>query len=84
MILKSGGNAFHGEVYYFYTGNALQASTYFQTTPNHHAVDNYWGGNLGGPIQKDKMFFFASFLEHTQHIGEFYTVSVPTPAMRTR
>ena len=82
VILKSGGNAYHGEVYYFYTGNALQARTYFQTTPNHHAVDNYWGGNLGGPIQKDKMFFFASFLEHTQHIGEFYTVAVPTMAMR--
>jgi hypothetical protein len=82
VILKSGSNTFHGEAYYFYTGNALQARTYFQTTPNHHAVDNYWGGNLGGPIKKDKMFFFASFLEHTMHIGEFYTVAVPTTAMR--
>lgn len=82
VILKSGGNAFHGEVYYFYTGNALQARQYTQTTPNHHAVDNYWGGNIGGPIQKGKLFFFASFLEHTQNIGEFYSVSVPTMAMR--
>ena len=82
VILKSGGNAYHGEVYYFYTGNALQARTYFQTTPNHHAADNYWGGNLGGPIRKGKTFFFASFLEHITHQGEFYSVSVPTMAMR--
>jgi hypothetical protein len=82
VVLKSGGNDIHGEVYYFYTGNALQARSYFQTTPNHHAVDNYWGGNIGGPIIKKKLFYFASFLEHTQHLGEFYAVSVPTMAMR--
>lgn len=83
VVLKSGGNDIHGEVYYFYTGNALQARSYFQTTPNHHAVDNYWGGNIGGPILKKKLFYFASFLEHSQHIGEFYAVNVPTAAMRT-
>jgi outer membrane receptor protein involved in Fe transport len=82
VILKSGGNDFHGELYYFYTGNALQARNYFQTTPNHHDVENYWGGNIGGPIEKGKLFFFTSFLEHTVHQGEFYAVSVPTMAMR--
>jgi Carboxypeptidase regulatory-like domain len=83
VILKSGGNDFHGEVFYFYTGNALQARTYFQTTPNHHAVDNYFGGNLGGPISRSKkLFFFGSFVEHRQNIGEFYAVNVPTLAMR--
>lgn len=82
VVLKSGGNDLHGEVYYFYTGNALQARPYFQSTPNHHAVDNYWGGNVGGPLIKKKLFYFASFLEHSQHIGEFYAVSAPTAAMR--
>ena len=72
VILKSGGNQFHGEAYYFYQGNRLlgQAHT-FQTTPKNHAVYNYFGGNIGGPIQKDKTFFFASFLRIPQHVGEF-------------
>ena len=72
VILKSGGNQFHGEGYYFYQGDALSAKSYFQTTPKNHAVYNYFGGNIGGPIQKGKMFFFVSFLEYRQHLGEFY------------
>jgi hypothetical protein len=83
VILKSGGNKFHGEGYYFYQGNALSAKQYFQTTPNNHAAYNYFGANIGGPIQKEKMFFFVSFLEYRQHVGEFERVSVPTAAIRT-
>jgi Carboxypeptidase regulatory-like domain len=83
VILKSGGNQFHGEGYYFYQGNALSAKQYFQTTPNTHAVYNYFGGNIGGPIQKEKTFFFASFLEYRQHVGEFERVSVPPASIRT-
>ncbi len=80
VILKSGGNQFHGEAYYFYQGDALSARNYFQTTPKTHAVYNYIGGNIGGPIQKGKTFFFVSYLEYTQHVGEFESgLSVPTP-----
>ncbi len=88
VILKSGGNQFHGEAYYFYTGNKLDSRSYFQQGTNGkpfkmpHAVDNYFGGNVGGPIQKGKFFFFVSYLEHTQHLGETYTVTVPTQDMR--
>jgi hypothetical protein len=83
VILKSGGNQFHGEAYYFYTGNALQARNYFSRQgAQPHAVDNYFGGNIGGPIQKGKTFFFVSFLEHTQHLGASYQLNVPTPNMR--
>ena len=84
VILKSGGNQFHGEGYYFYQGNALSARQYFQTTPNTHAVYNYYGGNIGGPIQKDKTFFFVSFLEYQQHLGEFESgIAVPPASIRT-
>ncbi|MGC2400528.1 MAG: carboxypeptidase regulatory-like domain-containing protein [Acidobacteriaceae bacterium] len=83
VILKSGSNQFHGEGYYFYQGDALSAKSYFQTSAKNHAAYNYFGGNIGGPIQKDKMFFFVSFLEYRQHVGEFYQVSVPTAAIRT-
>jgi Carboxypeptidase regulatory-like domain len=84
VILKSGSNQFHGEGYYFYQGNALSARQYFQTTPNTHSVYNYYGGNIGGPIQKDKTFFFVSFLEYQQHLGEFESgIAVPPASIRT-
>jgi hypothetical protein len=88
VILKHGGNQYHGEAYYFYTGNKLDSRNYFQQGTGGkpfkmpHAVDNYFGGNIGGPIQRGKMFFFVSFLEHTQHLGETYVVTVPTQDMR--
>jgi hypothetical protein len=84
VILKSGSNGLHGEAYYFYQGDALSAKGYFQTTPKTHAVYNYIGGNVGGAIQKDKTFFFVSYLEYTQHVGEYESgLSVPTKALRT-
>ncbi len=80
VILKSGGNQFHGAVYYFYQGDALAARQFFQTSPKTHAVYNYIGANVGGPIQKGKTFFFVNYLEYTQHLGEFESgISVPTP-----
>jgi hypothetical protein len=88
VILKSGGNKFHGEAYEFYTGNALDSRSYFQHGPNGtafqfpHIVDNYFGGNLGGPIPKTKSFFFFSYLQHQQRTGNSYQLSVPTAAMR--
>jgi hypothetical protein len=88
VILKSGGKQFHGEAYYFYTGNALDSRSYFQQGANGgpfnmpHAVDNYFGGNVGGPIWRGKTFFFVSFLEHTQHLGASYQLNVPTPSLR--
>jgi hypothetical protein len=88
VTLKSGSNSFHGSGYWFYTGNTLNARSFFEVGPNGapfrfpHAVDNYYGGNLGGPIQKDKTFFFVDYLRHPQRLGNFYTFTVPTAAMR--
>lgn len=88
VILKSGGNQYHGEAYEFYTGNALDSRSYFQHGPNGapfqfpHIVDNYFGANLGGPIPKTKTFFFVSYLQHQQRTGNSYQLSVPTSAMR--
>ena len=89
VILKSGGQKFHGEVYEFYTGNFLDARTYFQRnsatfTPNPfpHIVDNYFGANISGPIPHTKTFFFFSYLQHQQRTGRNYVVNVPTAAFR--
>ncbi len=88
VILKSGSNQFHGEAYEFYQGNALDARNFFQYgangAPFHfpHIVDNYYGGNIGGPIRKQKTFFFVGYLEHQQRTGESYQLSVPTASIR--
>ncbi len=88
VIIKSGTNKFHGEAYEFYRGNKLNSRSFFEVGTNGkpfqapHFVDNYFGANLGGPIQKGKTFFFVNFLEHRIRHGEFEEVSVPTVAMR--
>jgi len=57
---RSGSNAFHGGAFEFLRNNALNAANYFS-----HNVDslkrNQFGGYLGGPILKDKIFFFANY-----------------------
>lgn len=61
---KSGGNRFHGEALESYNGTVLNANGWFneqagQTRP--HAVSNEWTLNGGGPIIKDKLFFFSDY-----------------------
>jgi outer membrane receptor protein involved in Fe transport len=61
---KSGTNSFHGEAMYDYNGTVLNANGWFNNftdTPRPHAVSNEWALNGGGPIIKDKLFFFADY-----------------------
>jgi hypothetical protein len=88
VIYKSGSNNFHGALYDFYNGSALNAKGFFDRGPNGapfqkpHSVYNYWGGNLGGPIRKGKTFFFVDYLRTTNHSSQFQRLSVPTAAER--
>ena len=61
--LKSGTNDFHGSAYWFHTDNALTAKPYFAGPhyKNSRNLDNNAGGTLGGPIIKNKLFFFLSY-----------------------
>ncbi len=86
MVVKSGTNSFHGDAYDYWSIGALDAATFTDNitaipTPNQHLND--WGFTIGGPIKKDKMFFFGSL--ERQYYGYPYTVltSVPTAAMRS-
>jgi Carboxypeptidase regulatory-like domain len=88
VIYKSGTNQFHGELYEIYKGSALNARSFFSRGKNGapfvtpHLVNNYFGGNIGGPIRKDKTFFFFNYLHVGDHEGQFQSLSVPTAAMR--
>jgi hypothetical protein len=60
---KSGTNQFHGNAGYWYNGTLLNANDFFANstspaTQRPHAVSNQWVGSFGGPIIKDKLFFF--------------------------
>jgi len=65
---KSGTNSFHGNATYGYNGTNLNANDWFANsttprTPRPHAVNNTWAVAAGGPIVKNKLFFFADWEE---------------------
>lgn len=83
--LKTGSNKFHGSAYEYYTGNALTAKPYFLPsgfTSNPRNVENTPGGTLGGPILKDRLFFFGSYDGWFVSQSATTISSVPTAAMR--
>jgi hypothetical protein len=86
-ILKSGTNHFHGSAYGYVQDYRLNANSYHnkQQTPvvaiNPFDQDQF-GGTFGGPIKRDKLFFFVDYLGSRYHTGGIGTASVLTAAMR--
>jgi hypothetical protein len=79
--IKSGTNNFHGELFEYLRNNALNATDYFALTKSpYHS--NQFGGTFGGPIVKNKLFFFMDLQQLLLHAGSTYLISVPTAAMR--
>ena len=79
LITKSGSNNFHGTVYEFLRNDALDARDYFSTTgPKPELRQNQFGGSVGGPIVKDKAFFFFDYEGFRQVKGVTQTSTVPT------
>jgi len=60
VITKSGQNTLHGSLFEYFRNNALDANNYFSTTSLPLRL-NQFGGNLGGPIKRDKLFFFFNY-----------------------
>jgi outer membrane receptor protein involved in Fe transport len=84
VILKSGTNSFHGSVYEYNRVSALQARSYFQRTGSlARTTFNYYGATFGGPIFKDKTFFFVDILRISDIRGQFNQLTVPTDAFRS-
>jgi outer membrane receptor protein involved in Fe transport len=71
--IKSGTNNFHGSGHLFHTDQNFAARNYFQTDPKLFPTkfrnnQNQFGGTIGGPIRKDKLFFFADYERTTQRL----------------
>lgn len=61
VTLKSGTNSIHGDVFEFLRNNVLDAANYFSTTGVSPYKQNQFGGDVGGPILKDRLFYFGSY-----------------------
>jgi hypothetical protein len=64
-VTKSGTNQYHGNATYWWTGRAMDANDWFNNytspvTPRPFANNNEWAASIGGPIKKDKLFFFVN------------------------
>ena len=90
LVTKSGTNAFHGSLYEYHRPTFDVANDYFnkasqisQGLPNRppHILRNTFGGTFGGPIQKDRLFFFMAF--EGQHTADQVQTTriVPTPSL---
>jgi hypothetical protein len=77
VTLKSGTNNFHGAAFYFGNYDWLNAKNYFTPTTLPYHNHNY-GGTVGGPIVKDRTFFFFAFEGQRNKALEPYDVLIPT------
>ena len=77
VLTKSGTNNFHGTLFEHHINSALKARNVFYTDPTKPKfLQNQWGGTLGGPFLKNKLFFFGSH-ERTHcesNVSRFFTV----------
>ena len=84
--LKSGSNGFHGDVWEFLRNSDLDANAYFNNLnglPRGHFAQNQFGGTIGGPIIKNKTFFFFDAQDFTSRKATSTLSTVPTPLMKT-
>src|SRR5271165_5993106 len=79
---KSGSNDFHGSLFEFLRNTSLDAKSFFATSPEKFNL-NQFGGSIGGPIRKNKTFFFVDGEQKDQLRGITFTGLVPTDAMHT-
>ena len=82
VTTKSGSNDIHGSLYEFVRNTDLDAKSYFATSAEKFNL-NQFGGSVGGPIRKNKMFFFVDGEQKYQRHGIAFTGLVPSLAMRT-
>lgn len=84
-VTKSGTNAFHGNAQYWWTGSSIQANSYFAgmntpLTPTPFTNNNQWAASIGGPIKKNKLFFFLDYEGISYIVPSTQLVQLPTVA----
>lgn len=84
LVTKSGSNRFHGSVYEFFRNDVLDARNFFNQSdfPKSALRLNQFGGTLGGPIVKNRTFFFLNYEGFRRQAGITRITNVPTLAER--
>jgi hypothetical protein len=86
VVTRGGTNQFHGSVYEFFQNDALQANSWannYKGIPLSPFTQNQFGASFGGPIRKDRLFFFGDYEGFRYHTGGIGTASVATEKMRS-
>jgi hypothetical protein len=81
-LTKSGSNASHGNAQYYWNGRVFNANNWFLNAlgkPRPFDIANQWAGSLGGPIKKDKLFFFFDTEGLRLLIPQLFFVKIPSP-----
>lgn len=83
ITTKSGTNNMHGSLYEFHSDRGLQAYQWGANgaQPKGEYIYNQFGATVGGPIKKDKLFYFVSFQGTYNNVGRSLYAELPTPAM---
>ena len=76
VTLKSGGNAFHGSASEYLQNSFFNARSYFAAAPG-KVTYNYFGGNISGPIIRNKLFFYADYFRTADHERTSNTLTIP-------
>src|SRR6202166_1271799 len=88
VVTRSGSNEFHGSVYEYNRNSLFDARNYFNTKfqqdgtpdPQSRFNNNNFGGSLGGPVVKDKLFFFFAYEGQRERVGSDFNLQVPSQA----
>ncbi len=87
LVTKSGTNHFHGDLNEYHRDTSLAANTWFNNdaspiVPRQHLIHNQFGGDVGGPILRNKVFFFFDFNDSRIVAGSVVNRTVPTASLR--
>jgi len=82
VITRSGSNQFHGSLYDYLRNRDLDARNFFDPSTRAQYIRNQFGAGVGGPIRKDRTFYFLNFEGLREHQGQTQLGTVPTQAVR--
>jgi Carboxypeptidase regulatory-like domain/TonB dependent receptor len=81
VVTKSGTNQFHGGAFWDYNGQSLNARSFFSSTVPPRVYNNF-AADIGGPIRKNKAFFYADYEGSREEAKNLLVANVPLPAWR--
>ena len=77
VITKSGSNAVRGSAYEYFRNDALDAANYFDVAGKPDFTRNQFGGAVGGPLRKDRLFYFVGYEALRENLGKTISSYVP-------